>query len=532
MLESELRLGPVKIAVRVDASVQMGLGHLTRCLALAAALRTAGAEVLFVTRDLGLDAAARIRAQGFDVSGLPAPDVHSGAMVWDGPAHAHWAQVPFELDASQTTDAVAFFQPQWCVVDSYSFDARWHRTVAAATGAKVCVIDDLADRPLQAHLLVDHNLAADHRVKYASVGAGVQRQLCGPRFALLAPAYEHAAGYNFQPQVRSMGIFMGGTDPGRLSELVLRACRQEAQFDGLIQIVATRAHPCVAALQAACERAGHTELLLDLPDLADFFSRHDLHIGAGGGALWERCCMGAPTLALVCAQNQEQSIGALSAAGVVASVAQNTVQDIGQAARRLIDHPHERHLLHERALALVDGRGAQRVALALMAECIELVRAQPQDAAVAYPWRNDARTRQFFRDPSPVARHTHDQWWSAVLASAQRELFALRCGSVVVGFVRLDHQNAQQSAAGPASLLSLYLDPALIGLGLGTAALRATQRWVRQHGSAPQRLDAEVLCGNLASERAFEAAGFVQTRPGQWSWEPGVQKHQRMDRQG
>ncbi len=59
-----------RIAIRADASAAIGTGHVRRMLSLAKALTDAGAEVVFVTRDLGMDSAAMIARDGFAANGV------------------------------------------------------------------------------------------------------------------------------------------------------------------------------------------------------------------------------------------------------------------------------------------------------------------------------------------------------------------------------------------------------------------------------------------------------------------------------
>lgn len=75
------------------------------------------------------------------------------------------------------------------VLDHYAFDAVWHNAIRAELGSRIAVIDDLADRMLSADLIVDHNFAPDHRVKYEGRAARESILLGGPRYALLGPAF-------------------------------------------------------------------------------------------------------------------------------------------------------------------------------------------------------------------------------------------------------------------------------------------------------------------------------------------------------
>lgn len=355
----------MEVAVRVDASKTIGLGHLKRCLSLAAALAARGAGVHFVVRDLGVDAAADTQAAGFDCTKLPAP---RGTMQPSAVPHAHWAGVDAALDAGQTLQALAARRPDWVLVDHYAFDAGWHRAVAAGCGARLAVIDDVADRALAADVLIDHNHSADHRRKYGALLPAAATILGGPRYALLGPSYATAPRFAFSPQVRSIGIFMGGADAGGHSVAAWRACREHAGFGGCIEIAATHSNPHLAALRALCEADSATTLTLDSPSLEAFFARHDIQIGAGGGATWERCCIGVPSVAAAIADNQLSVLVPLRDMGVL-RVSSAAPEELGRELRALIDQPALRESLAQCAQRLVDGLGAGRVADYLIETC-------------------------------------------------------------------------------------------------------------------------------------------------------------------
>lgn len=348
----------MKIAFRVDASRQMGTGHLRRSLSLAKALREAGAEVVFVTRDLGVDSGAMIAAAGFPYHRLAAP---AGEFAGD-PAvpHAAWAGVDADADAARTA-ACLEDGADWVVVDHYGFGARWHRAVRAALGCRIAAIDDMADRDFDIDLLIDHNYARDHRAKYAGRLQETTPILGGPAYALLGPAFADAPRYAFSRTVRTMGVFMGGVDAANVTCTVLDAI-DATGFAGPVEVVSTSANPHLATLREQVGRRPGATLSLDVPDLSGFFARHDLQIGAGGGASWERCCIGVPTLLLIVAENQRAVVPDLAREGIVATVDSLARDAIARALGALVDDPDRRAELARRSRALVDGNGARRVA--------------------------------------------------------------------------------------------------------------------------------------------------------------------------
>jgi UDP-2,4-diacetamido-2,4,6-trideoxy-beta-L-altropyranose hydrolase len=253
------------------------------------------------------------------------------------------------------------------IVDHYALGERWHRVVRAATQARIAAIDDLADRALAADIAIDPNFSSDPAAKFAGRLPAKARLLAGPQHALLAPAYADAPRCVLNEPVRSIGIFMGGTDAAGLSAVALDAL-ETIGFPGRIEIATTQGNPHLAALLERAAARSNLAITLDQPDLAGFFARHDLQIGAGGGATWERCCIGAPTLAVIAADNQRPVLLPLQQMGVLRVIAEEppTIAAIAAATRELIENPAQRRSLAERATALVDGRGAQRVATALL----------------------------------------------------------------------------------------------------------------------------------------------------------------------
>ena len=72
------------VLFRVDASLQIGTGHVMRCLTLATALRDRGAGCRFVCRDHEGNLLVRIRQAGFETAALPRDSHASPSTEPDG----------------------------------------------------------------------------------------------------------------------------------------------------------------------------------------------------------------------------------------------------------------------------------------------------------------------------------------------------------------------------------------------------------------------------------------------------------------
>ena len=341
----------MNVVIRADGSTFIGLGHIMRCLGLAHALQARGAQVLFLARSIDADVRAIVRDRGLQVTCVP------GGLVVD------------ELvDAANVSAVLRDWPAEIVVVDHYDLGAAWHRAVRQTSAVRVAAIDDLGNRAMAADWVIDANLTDDPARKFAGFVDPSARLLAGPRYALLGPHYASAPRHDPHTEVRSIGIFMGGTDAPNMTTLAHDACRRLVGFGGAIEIASTRSNPHVQALQRLTEHDSRTRLTLDQPDLAGFFARHDLQIGAGGSATWERCCIGSPTVAVLTAPNQRHVLLPLCHLDVLDVVTADppSTEDVAQSVRALIASPSRRAAMSRASRTLVDGLGAGRVADTLL----------------------------------------------------------------------------------------------------------------------------------------------------------------------
>lgn len=170
-----------RVVFRVDESSQVGLGHMSRCRALAEALLRAGAEVSFYCR--GVRPASRAALQRLGVSVV------------------------------DLVDEKAFLVQDWrgsvVVVDGYHFDADfWQRLVSAGVSRTVC-IDDFRAIPYWADIVVCYNEGVSAKQFDLAPNS---RLFLGRRYLLLRPEILAAArlAEGLAPR-RALMIAAGGT---------------------------------------------------------------------------------------------------------------------------------------------------------------------------------------------------------------------------------------------------------------------------------------------------------------------------------
>lgn len=358
------------VAFRTDASLQIGTGHVMRCLTLADALRERGAMCSFVCRLHQGHMLALVSQRGHQALALP--ELQEGAQPNSScTAHAHWLGTDWAADAQDTQQALSAHrggQPvDWLVVDHYALDARWEEALCLQA-KRIMVIDDLADRPHACELLLDQNLGRKG-ADYSGLLKGKTNILTGPQYALLRPEFaalraQSLARRQSNPVLRSLLVTMGGVDKDNATGQVLAALQTcKLPVDLSVTVVMGPHAPWLGQVQEqAAQMLWPTEVLVSVDNMAQLMADSDLAIGAAGGTAWERCSLGLPSLVLVLAKNQLPGAVALQKAG--AAVAMESQQQITEFMESLQVATFAKEVLTKlsRAAAEVtDGEGCQRI---------------------------------------------------------------------------------------------------------------------------------------------------------------------------
>lgn len=331
----------------VEGGFKAGLGHLLRSRVLLLELRARGHSV-----DLWLHG---------DKTALEGRD-------W--PVEMQLFHSPESESANVACDGISRLlgrsRYDWLVIDGYAFSGRALCVGLAAKGAKLLILDDVADRELKADILLNQNTA--HAEIYAHDQVDVARFLLGPEYALIDRSY--ASGRTLarsHGELRRVLVTFGGVDRHGRTQRVLDLILAHAAPVDIVAVVGPY-YPYLNELESWSGRRA-LQVVQNAHDLSRLMQQCDLMVTAGGSTVWQACCSGVPMLVLQTVGNQELVIKTLREFGAAlcldasinpkdgAGIAEHEFTEAFQQAADV----SVRAGLASSAMRLVDGSGAVRV---------------------------------------------------------------------------------------------------------------------------------------------------------------------------
>lgn len=307
---------PRTVALLADCGPAIGLGHLRRSLVLAGAFAEAGLRVRVATPNGAGD--SLVMAAGFE----PLP----------------WPERPRDLPAQDVL-----------VIDHYGISAATMAQWRYRAMLRVA-IDDLADHPIDADLIINQNLfAAD--LRYDTIAACPI--LRGPSYALVDPKFTAIAGSRGGIGKRVLVSF-GGSDDGTLAAAAARALRR-AGFSGRIDAAISPLRQLSPELIDAALAADPGLTLHQGSEMTELMTDAFLYIGGAGTTIFEAAVAGLAMLPIGIAENQRRNVEALRRHGVGALMGFDEEQ-LAAALRTVLADP-----ARSRLVDAVGSDGAHRI---------------------------------------------------------------------------------------------------------------------------------------------------------------------------
>lgn len=359
----------MNVVFRCDASIQIGTGHVMRCLTLADELARQGVKCYFICREHKGNLIDFISQKGYEVYNLEVVhlDNHIKNDVEPTLYHSEWLGSTQAEDAKQTINVISDIEPEWLIIDHYALNEYWEQKLRLHCDS-ILVIDDLADRKHDCDILLDQTFGRDKQ-DYQHLVPDHCKVLCGTTYALLRPEFFKWRQYSLERRknnaLEHILVNLGGVDKDNLTSKILDALKQVSLSKSCkMTVVMGSTSPWIDVVKKKAEQLlWPTEIKTGVSNMAELMANSDLAIGAAGSTSWERCCLGLPTIMIVIADNQKDianNLKSVNAVKVILNV-QSLEATINEYICMFMGDPEYLKLMSQSSTNILDGKGVIRI---------------------------------------------------------------------------------------------------------------------------------------------------------------------------
>lgn len=340
--------------IRADGNTAIGMGHVMRCLSIADAMKDRNIEPVFMTADN--DCVAMIGDRGYEVCvlGTDYRDMESELPL----IREFLRQRTKDVDASSVI-----------LVDSYQVTSKYYEELRIM--AKVACLEDMG-QSYPVDLLINYNiygpkLVYDNKITHAI--------LLGTGYQPLRREFQQDIQYAIKNKITDVMITTGGSDPyfaARAFTDAFLAEKKLAEEKLRYHIISGPFNTHTAQLHELYDENPWVEIHEHVTCMKEIMKQCDVVLSATGSTIYEVSALGVPLIAFYFAENQRQGADMLSEithvinCGNYADDAEQTVGNAVKALLKCVKDKEYRETLYHEERSLVDGRGAARIAQALI----------------------------------------------------------------------------------------------------------------------------------------------------------------------
>ena len=380
------------VVIRADANSKIGMGHVMRCLSVADALLKRGEEVLFVTADdtpvpLLTKKGVPYRVLHTDYADMEAELPELLAVLRELALRAVSPEMVLPQMPSQRGESSEEALPQRntaILVDSYYVTEKY----LAALKKRITTIymDDIYAFSYPVDMLINYNIYGEEMGYEKDAAFADTKLLLGTEYVPLREEFSVGAGYVQSRKKLSEGagnvapaadgdilITTGGSDSFNLAgQLLMEAMKYDALKEKEYHVVSGSLNPHSGELQVLAEKHENIHIHCNVTNMAELMAESKVALSAGGSTLYELCAMGVPVIAFSFAENQERLVQTFVKRGIAQyggnyrtdgnKMIQNTIAGL----ETLLEDENLRAEYRKKARTLVDGKGADRIAEAIL----------------------------------------------------------------------------------------------------------------------------------------------------------------------
>lgn len=474
---------PPVLLLRVDASSQIGLGHLMRSLALAQAWQHFSGEVFH------LGQCPEFLQAKLDSMGVRRIALHAtpGSMA----------------DAAETLALASHHHATWVILDGYHFNSDFQSRLRTGHWL-VGVIDDYGHLPrYDGDLILNQNCYADNDLYPHH--ATSSRFLLGCQYSLLRDEFSQTTRPKriFKDRAKKLLITLGGSDPDGVTLKILDLLPfLTSPLE--VRLIIGGSNPRRKELHRASASLG-IQAIDNATNMVELMDWADVAISTGGSTCWELMHRGVPMLLVILAENQKRNVEKLSSAGVAVNLGWHDDWEITVAKIQLeeiLNDAPRRETMSRTGQAMVDGQGAHRL-VEFMRDYALIVRpVTVADARLLYDWANEPGVREASFHTRPIGWEEHISWFQGKLNDPTCRIYVgENLLGIPVGMIRLDEHTPTEL------VVSISVDSRQRGRGIGGRMLDLAMR-VTESERLVSKYIALVKPSNHDSRLMFEKRGY------------------------
>ncbi|MCK5031222.1 MAG: UDP-2,4-diacetamido-2,4,6-trideoxy-beta-L-altropyranose hydrolase [Thermoplasmatales archaeon] len=331
----------MNVAFRVDASSDIGIGHLMRCLALSEELIRREHSCYFLSKIDNDELISRIKKN----------NVHYQKI---NPNATLQTDVETLIKFSNENDV------DWIITDHYGINSQYIKEIKK-NNLKVLSIDDNAQIHYYSDIIVNQNIGAE-KLDFSS--EKYSKFLLGTKYVMLRDELLQKYKRGGTNKVTKILIMLGGADPDNVTLKVLRMleCLNESVQFLVVTGPVNRFYDDILYYINKCNM--DITLLKGKKKMSDVYLQSDIAISAGGSSCYELAYFGIPNIIIAIVDNQVRIARELNNQNISIYLGEkNEVkpEQLRNKIKTLIDDYLLRKTMSEHGKKLIDGKGKHKI---------------------------------------------------------------------------------------------------------------------------------------------------------------------------